>query len=214
MRRFLLCCHSSVFLLVCTAFGEPDPGQVPLLHCFSNSSPCCLSPYRSPPPVLPFWQFHKKLKIFYFSRQQALQTHQGCHSLESEWEMTRFTDRRNNKVREQPLFPAWNTRRRVPGPWWNPGGSAWLWLNRSHLREFHPRFPSYRVHPHRMHLARIFQLLRTERWTPHRLLQGSRKSSLPQPTRPELHLYSNPATEEFKTSGAAPPCDARLLFSN
>lgn len=68
VRRFLLCCHSSVFLLVCTAFGEPDPGQVPLLHCFSNSSPCCLSPYHSPPPVLPFWQFHKKLKIFYFSR--------------------------------------------------------------------------------------------------------------------------------------------------
>lgn len=152
--------------------------------------------------------------ILLFKTQQALQTHQGCHSLESEWEMTRFTDRRNNKVREQPLFPAWNTRRRVPGPWWNPGGSAWLWLNRSHLREFHPRFPSYRVHPHRMHLARVFQLLRTERWTPHRLLQGSRKSSLPQPTRPELHLYSNPATEEFKTSGAAPPCDARLLFSN
>lgn len=152
--------------------------------------------------------------ILFFKTQQALQTHQGCHSLESEWEMTRFTDRRNNKVREQPLFPAWNTRRRVPGPWWNPGGSAWLWLNRSHLREFHPRFPSYRVHPHRMHLARVFQLLRTERWTPHRLLQGSRKSSLPQPTRPELHLYSNPATEEFKTSGAAPPCDARLLFSN
>lgn len=151
--------------------------------------------------------------ILFFKTQQALQTHQGCHSLESEWEMTRFTDRRNNKVREQPLFPAWNTRR-VPGPWWNPGGSAWLWLNRSHLREFHPRFPSYRVHPHRMHLARVFQLLRTERWTPHRLLQGSRKSSLPQPTRPELHLYSNPATEEFKTSGAAPPCDARLLFSN
>lgn len=151
--------------------------------------------------------------ILFFKTQQALQTHQGCHSLESEWEMTRFTDRRNNKVREQPLFPAWNTRR-VPGPWWNPGGSAWLWFNRSHLREFHPRFPSYRVHPHRMHLARVFQLLRTERWTPHRLLQGSRKSSLPQPTRPELHLYSNPATEEFKTSGAAPPCDARLLFSN
>lgn len=60
--------------------------------------------------------------ILLFKTQQVLQTHQGCHSLESEWEMTRFMAHRNNKVMERPLFTAWNTRRRVPSPWWNPGG--------------------------------------------------------------------------------------------